>query len=239
MADKETKVADKLGNTLDALFKAGVHFGYDKSRRHPSTKNYIFGNKNRVELFDLEKTNEALDKALHFIEELGRNNKVLLFAASKFEALEALRATALALDLPYMAGRWVGGVFTNFGEIKKRVAVLEKLREQKEAGELSKYTKKERLMIDREIARLEKNFAGIVSMKDLPAALFVIDPKTEHIAVREAKDKNIPVLALANSDCDVSLVTYAIPGNDASKGSIAYVLSRVVEAYKKGKVNLQ
>lgn len=225
----------KTGSKLEELFKAGVHFAYDKSRRHPSTRSFIFGNKNRVELFDLEKTNEALERALAFVEELGRNNKTLMFAASKFEALELLRSTALSLNAPYMAGRWVGGVFTNFNEIKKRVATLETLREKKEAGELSKYTKKERLLIDRDIARLEKNFGGIVGMKEAPAALFVIDPKAEHIAVEEANDKRIPVIALANSDCDVSAVEFPIPGNDASKTSIAYILSRVADAYKKGK----
>ncbi len=223
------------GSKLEALFKAGVHFAYDRSRRHPSARGYIFGTKNRVELFDLEKTEEMISRAAAFMEDLGRAGRAVLFAGSKFEALELVRNTAESLDQPFMAGRWVGGIFSNYNEIKKRVATLEALRAKRDAGELAKYTKKERLMIDRDIARLEKNFAGIVHMKELPAALFVVDSKAEHIAVQEAKDKSIPVLALCNSDCDLTLVDFPIPGNDTSKISIAYVLSRMAEAYKKGK----
>jgi small subunit ribosomal protein S2 len=134
--------------------------------------------------------------------------------------------------MPFVDGRWIGGTLTNYPEIRRRVEKLEKLTVEREKGELAKYTKKERLLIDREISNLEYMFSGIVSLKGMPSALIVVDPKKEHIAVKEAQDKGIPVVAIAGSDCDLTEVTYAIVGNDASQTSIAYFMSEIVKAYK-------
>lgn len=220
---------------IDSMFKAGAHFAYSKSRRHPSTKAYIFGAKNKVEIFDLEKTQTLLAKVLEFVGSLSQFNKQILFVGGKSEAKDAIKAAGTALGMPYVSGRWIGGTLTNFDEIKKRVAKLEQLTGERERGELAKYTKKERLLIDREIANLEIMFSGIVPMKEMPKAMFVVDPKREKIAVQEALDKGIPVIALLGSDCDMKEVTFPIVGNDSSLASVKFFVDEIVKAYKTAK----
>jgi len=221
---------------IDSLFKAGAHFGYSKTRRHPSIATFIFGVKNKVEIINLEKTEELLEKALNFISTLAKEGKQVLFVGGKNEARNALRFAAESAGMPFVDGRWIGGTLTNFPEIKKRLNKLEDLTKQKEKGELSKYTKKERLMIDREIANLDRFFSGIVSMKDLPKALVVVDSKKEEIAVTEAQKMNIPVVALCGTDCDISQIKYPIVANDSSVSSITFLINEIAKAYKKGKV---
>lgn len=234
-----TNTKNKESKMVDELFKAGAHFGFVRSRRHPSTKPYIFGSKNRVEIFDLEKTEVALEKALDFVKKLGAAHSSILFVGGKGEARTALKAGAESLGMPFVDGRWIGGTLTNFTQIKKRVQKLEDLTTQKEKGELAKYTKRERMLIDKEIENLKRFFEGLTAMKDLPKALFVIDSKKEEIAIKEAKEKGIPVVALCGSDCDITLVDYAIPANDASVTSIAFFVNKIVEAYDMGKKQVQ
>jgi len=224
-------------NLMDELFKVGAHFGFVKSRRHPSAKPFIYGSKNNIEIFDLEKTQEELKTALAFIEKKGEEGVNILFVGGKSEAREAITKAGQSLDMPYVASRWIGGTLTNFSEIKKRLTRLEELTQQKEKGELGKYTKKERLLIDREIEKLTIYFGGIAFMKALPKVIFVIDPKKENIAVAEAKKMKIPVVALAGSDSNLHEVEYAIPGNDSSRQSIGFITNLIVEAYKQGKAN--
>lgn len=220
---------------IDALFAAGAHFGYRRFKRHPTAAPHIFGVKNGVEIFDLEKTKAALLDARVFVKALAASGKTVLFVGGKNEAREAVKSGALRIGLPYVAGRWVGGTLTNFGNIRSRIDKMLDLRAKREKGELAKYTKKERLLIDRDIARLEELFGGLVPLSALPAALFVIDPGKEHTAVAEARKTGIPVVALASSDCDFSVIDYVIPGNDAARASIAYFVDRMVEAYEAGK----
>lgn len=224
-------VQDKM---IEQMFSAGAHFGYSRSRRHPSVSPLIFGAKNRVEIFDLEKTKEFLEKAKAFMTALAQDGKQFLLVGGKNEAREAIRNAAARLGMPYVAGRWIGGTLTNFKEIRGRIDKFLDLSGKREKGELGKYTKKERLLIDREIADLERFFGGLVSMKELPKALFVIDPKHEHTAVAEAKKTGVPVVALLGSDCDLRGVAYPIPGNDAAIGSIGFFVSQITEAYEKG-----
>ncbi len=219
---------------ISALFKAGAHFGFVKSRRHPSAKSFIFGSKNNIEIFDLEKVKVELEKALNFIETKAEAGATLLFVGGKSEARKAVEKAGKELGLPYVAGRWIGGTLTNFSEIKKRIAKLEELTSQKEKGELGKYTKKERLLIDREIENLTIYFNGLSTMKALPKILVVVDPKKEHIAVSEAHKMKIPVVALAGSDCDLYSVDYSVPANDSSQASIGLFVEEIVSAYKKG-----
>lgn len=221
-------------NIIDALFSVGAHFGFVKSRRHPSAKPFILGAKNKTEIFDLEKTSKELEKALGFIQMKAKEGASVLFVGGKSEAREAVIKSGKSLDMPFVPGRWIGGTLTNFTEIKKRIARLEELTTQREKGELAKYTKKERLLIDREIDKLNLYFSGLSTMKFLPKLLVVIDPKKEHIAVKEAKTMRIPVVALAGSDSNLYEIDYAIPGNDASRQTIDFILSQIVEAYKKG-----
>lgn len=231
---------DSVKNTkndpiIDALFRAGVHYGYARSRRHPSVKPYIFTSKNKTDIFDLEKTKDLLEKSKELVRNLGREGKQVLFVGSKHEALPFIKKAAEELAMPFVAGRWVGGTLTNFSVIRARIDKLLTLREQRDAGELaSKYTKKERLMIDREIARLENLFSGLVLLKNLPSAIVVIDPGKEHIVISEARKMGVTVIALAGSDCDLALVNHPVVGNDASSQSIALFLEAITLSYREG-----
>lgn len=218
---------------IEKLFAVGAHFGYAPSRRHPSVSNYIFGSKGGTELFDLEKTSAALTVALEQIKKLAAERKTILFVGGKAEAREALTRAAERLNQPYVASRWIGGTLTNFSEIKKRVNRLLELSDLREKGELAKFTKKERLLIDREIVDLDAMFGGLRGMHKLPDALFVVDPRLEAGSVEEARQLNIPVFALLNSDCNTAPVTYPIPGNDASLQSISFVLNEIAVMYEK------
>lgn len=231
--EKKTKNND----IIDAMFKAGAHFGYQKSRRDASTSPFIFGTKNKIEIIDLEKTKEQLEKAQEFVTNLAKTGKQLLFVGGKSEAKIAVKIGAMSVDMPYVDGRWIGGALTNFPEIKKRIAKFEDLQKQKEKGELSKYTKKERLLIDREIENLDTMFSGIVSMREAPKAIFVIDPKKEFIVVAEAKKMGIPVIALANTDCNIKNLDFPIVANDASVSSIAFFVTEIAKSYKAGKIS--
>ena len=226
----------KNDDIIEAMFKAGAHFGYQKSRRNASVAAYIYGTKNKTEIIDLEKTVEMLETAKNFITELAKAGKQILFVGGKNEARNTVKIAAMSVDMPYVTGRWIGGTITNAIEIKKRVAKFEDLQKQKEKGELSKYTKKEKMLIEKEIENLDEMFSGIVGMKDLPKALFVIDPRKENIAVSEAKKAGIPVIALANTDCNIKEIDYPIVANDASVSSIALFVSEITKAYKAGKI---
>lgn len=217
---------------IDAMFTAGAHFGLGRSRRHPKAAKFVFGTKNRTDIFDLEKTGELLEAAKSFTALLAKDNKTILFVGGKKEASQAVKNAAQSLNMPYVDGRWIGGTLTNFGNIRKRVEKYEGLVSDREKGELAKYTKRERMLIDKDIAKLEKMFFGIVPMKKLPDAIVIVDPRYESTAVAEAKHTKIPTIALANSDCDISEIKYPLVGNDTAKSSISFFLSEIVKAYQ-------
>lgn len=221
-------------NTIEEMFRAGVHYGYSKSRRHPSASQYVFTTKNGVDIINIEKTEELLKKALEFVTKLAASGKTILFVGTKPEARQQIIETALVLNMPYVGERWVGGALTNFSEIKKRIIKLLDLRNQKEKGELDRYTKKEKLLIDKEMEDMTKNFQGLTGVTRTPDAVFVIDPKKEQIAVTEAKKMNLPIIALLNTDCNLKQVQYPIIANDASVSSITFFLSKIKEAYNSG-----
>ncbi len=233
----KTGTTSSAGEALiEGLFSAGAHFGFVKSRRHPSAKPFIFGVKNKIEIFDLEKTKDSLENALEFVETLGSKNATILFVSGKSEAKEAITSTAESVNQPYVAGRFIGGTLTNFPQIRKRVEKMESLVSQKDKGELAKYTKKERLLIDRDIQKLKDFFFGLSVMKKLPDALFVVDSKKEYIAIAEARKMSIPVVALCGTDNNLNEIDFPIPGNDASKVSIEFFLKKVADAYKAGQL---
>jgi small subunit ribosomal protein S2 len=217
---------------VDELFAVGAHFGYTRSRRHPTVSSFIYGAKQRFEIIDLEKTADQLAKACAFVAELAKDKKQVLFVSSKQEAKRVVKEAAEKIGMPYVAGRWIGGSLTNFPEIRKRVEKLTALSQEREKGLLAKYTKKERLMIDREIDRLEATFSGLVPMVKKPHAMIVVDSRHEDIAVDEARQSGIPVIALTGTDCDLSRVDYPIVANDSLEKSISYVVNALVEAYK-------
>lgn len=220
---------------IESMLEVGAHFGYSKARRHPSTKTFIAGTKNGYEIFDLEKTSQQLEKAIEFVSQVTKDKGQILFVSTKRELASILKDATLKIDQPYATGRWIGGTLTNFEEIGKRVKRLETLQEQKTKGLLAKYTKKERLMIDREIVDLEERFGGITNMKFKPKAMFVIDSKHEEIAVQEAINEKIPVIGISNSDCDIDALTYPIIANDSSVKSVRFFMDKIVEAYRSSK----
>jgi len=223
-----------LSKDIQEMVRVGAHFGFLRSRRHPSFKSLICGVKNMTEVIDLEKTEEMLKKAEEFVTELAKNKKTIMFVSSKSEAMGIVRQYAEGLSMPFVASRWIGGTLTNFVEIKKRTHRLADLVAKKEKGELLKYTKKERLMFDREIDSLTAMFDGLKGVEKIPSAIFVVDAKKEHIAVAEAKQTGVTIVSLSSSDNDVKGVDYPIAANDASKASIEFFVSRIAAAYKQG-----
>jgi small subunit ribosomal protein S2 len=221
-----------MDTILDEMFKAGVHFGYSRSSRHPSMKPMVYGTKNRVDIINLELTVSHLAKAKEILRGLSAGGKKVLFVGTKNEAKVATRAAADALNMPYVVERWVGGIFTNFSEIKKRIARMKELASKKEKGELDVYTKKERLILQWEEERLMKLFGGLSDMTERPAAILVIDPKKEKNAIAEAKKVGVPVIALMNTDCDYADADFPIPGNDSSSASIQLILNELVSSYR-------
>ncbi len=220
---------------VQELYDAGVHFGYARARRHPTAAPFLFGTKDRNDIFDLEETKKRLDAATAFISSLSGTGKMVLFVGGKPEARGLVEGAAQQVGQPFVAGRWIGGTLTNFKNIRKRVERLLQLTEERESGKLEKYTKRERLMIDREIEELRNRFGGLVTMSELPAALFVVDSRHEFVAVEEANQLKIPVIALSSSDCDFSKIKFPIPGSDTSVRAIRYVIDSVVEAIQEGK----
>ncbi len=220
---------------IQELADAGVHFGYTKTRRHPSTKPFIFDTKNNVDIIDIEQTEELLKKASEFLATQGKENKVVLFVGTKAEAKEATRTGADALKMPYVTNRWIGGTLTNFTEIKRRVDILVDLKDKKAKGLLDKYTKKEQSDFGRQINKMEGYFGGLIGMNKKPDAIFIIDVKKEINAFKEALQLKIPVISISNTDCDISEVEFPIVANDASVTSLKFLTNKLVDAYKSGK----
>jgi small subunit ribosomal protein S2 len=226
-------MSQKVNESLiQEMYDAGCHVGYSKTRRHPSTKPFIFQSRAKKDVIDLEMTAQQLEAALEFISELKKADKQILFVGTKPEAKRIVRGQAELIDMPYVSERWLGGTLTNSKELQKRVNRLITLSDQSEKGELVFQTKKEKLMLEREIERLERKFGGVKDMKKAPAALVVIDPKKEHIAVTEALQMNIPVIAIANTDCDVSIINYPIVANDTNISSMSLMMEKITDALK-------
>lgn len=215
-------------DTIKDMFEAGVHYGTLRASRNPSVKKYIYGTKANVDIIDIEQTATQIEKARAFIADLKENKKVILFATSKAEVKDLLKDSALRFESPYISGRWVGGLFTNFEIIRKRINRMIEITDLKAKGELKKYTKKEQSLMDKEVERLEKLFSGVKDLTSLPAALLVVDPKKEFIAVKEAQDMGIPVIAIANTDCKISGIDFPILANDSSRSSVDFVLHQLL-----------
>lgn len=221
--------------TLEELLEAGVHFGHQVRRGHPRMRPYIYGAREGVHIIDLTQSDKFLKEACEFVYELGKQGKVLLFVGTKKQARPIVEELAKKVEAPYMIERWMGGFLTNFEEIKKRIKLLKDLKEQKEKGQLSKYTKKEQLLLDRKMAKLQKDFAGVMELGSLPDAIFVTDAVSENVAVKEANRVKIKVVAIADSNSDPTMIDYPIPGNDDAIKSIKILVEAVASAYGEGK----
>jgi small subunit ribosomal protein S2 len=230
-------MATKTDNTfIEKLFEAGAHFGFKKSRRHPTVVNYLYTTKDGNDIFDLEKTVELLTNAKEALKEAGLHGKTVLFVGTKDEASKIVKDAAEKTESPYVTNRWIGGMLTNFSEIKKRIARMQELLHEKASGELErKYTKKERVVIGREVDKLEFNYLGISTIHKLPDYMLVVDPRHDSIAVQEANEKGIPVIAIMGSDCDADAITFPVYGNDSLQASVALLLNELTEAYREGK----
>ncbi len=220
------------GTLIDGMVAAGAHYGYTRTRRHPSIKQFLYATKDRSDLIDLSKTSTQLEVAIKVMADAIAGGKQVLFSGNKPEAQQITKEIALALRMPYVTNRWIGGTLTNFGEIKKRIEKLQDLLDKKEKGELSVYTKKERLLIDRSIEKMDRSFGGLSEMKQLPAVLFVVDSLAEDTAVKEANFMHIPVISISNTDCNVDMIDYPIVANDASQSSLKFFLDHIEHALK-------
>lgn len=221
--------------TLEELLKAGVHFGHALSKRHPKMTPYIFSERNGVHIVNLEKTQEQLKAAVEFARHCGATGQKLVFVGTKEQAQAIVKTAALACGMPYVTTRWLGGTITNFAVLKKLLKKYHDLLRKKEKGELGKYTKKEQLEFEREIIRLEESVGGIASLEKIPDALFVIDVKYEDTAVREARKKNIPLIALCDTNVDPSGITYCIPANDDATRSIELITNAIAAGVQEGR----
>src|SRR3989338_9180647 len=236
---QKVKNAEKSTDSLiEQMFNAGAHYGYSKTRRHPSVSFYIYATKNKGDIIDLEKTVIMLDQAKEFIKDLGARGKTVLFVGTKPEAKATVKNIAEALNMPFVTERWIGGTLSNFGEIKKRINELENYRKESKEGGLEKYTKKERVVMAKKMEKLVKYYGGLVGLKKIPDALYIVDARSEHIALTEAIGGGVPVVALVNSDSNIKGIDYPILGNDASVPSINLFTALIVGAYKEGLATL-
>lgn len=227
---KETAKETGFNLDLEEMARAGLHFGHRTSRINPKMKPYLQGVRSTVHIILLEKTAEKLKEALKFIQELILQGKILLLVGTKIQVKDLVKGTAVECGLPYVSERWLGGTFTNFGIIRKRIEYFKNLEKQKNTGELEKYTKKERAKIDQELKNLERKFGGIKNLEKLPDAIFVLDMKKDYLAVKEAREFGVKVIGISDTNTDPTLADYPIPANDDAISSVKYILDKVKEA---------
>lgn len=221
--------------TVQDLFDAGLHFGHQFKRWNPKSKKYVFGRHHGVSIIDLEKTLECLNQASEFLEDLVASGKDVLYVGTKKQAQEIIRDAATRVRMPFAANRWLGGALTNFSTIKTSLNKYHKFLEMERDGSLMNVAnKKELASIKREMKRMYRNFEGLVNVQKLPAALVVVDTKTEYIAVAEARKMGIPVVGLVDTNSDPTLVNYPVPGNDDAVKAIRLVVEIFTEAVQKG-----
>jgi small subunit ribosomal protein S2 len=217
------------------MLKAGMHFGHSTSRWHPKMKPFIFSERSGVHIINLEETQKLLDQALNQIKQIVSRGGILLFVGTKTQAAPIVRKYAEACGMPFVTERWLGGTLTNFRQIKESIKRFKMLKDQRDKGELKKYTKKEQLMIQWEIQDMEKRLGGIESLTKVPEALFVIDIRHERTSVREANDTGARVFAVCDTNVNPKGVDYIIPANDDSVKGIELLCKAVSEAVKEGK----
>lgn len=200
--------------SMQQLLDAGVHFGHQTRRWNPKMKRFIHGDRAGIHIVDLHQTLRHLEASYVFVRDLIADGGTVLFIGTKRQAQDSIRSYAERCSMPYVNERWLGGMLTNFQTISKRVGKMQEFRRMRDSGELEAMPKKEALLVRRELAKLERNLAGIRGMEELPEAIFVLDTKKEHIAVTEARKIGVPIVAVVDTNCDPDLVDYAIPGND-------------------------
>ncbi len=214
---------------VDDMAKAGVNFGHTVSKLHPKMKPFVAGVKSNVHMIDMEKSAKEFSHALEFIAKLIAESKTILFVGTKIQAKTLTKQTAEEVGMPYVTERWLGGTFTNFETISKRVAHFKDLEAKKAKGEFEKYTKYERMILDEEITSLKTKFEGIKNMAKLPEAILILDLKKDIAVAREAKRKGIKIIGIVDTNIDPTLADYPIYANDDAVSSIAYILEKIKE----------
>ncbi len=221
--------------TMKALLESGVHFGHRTNKWNPKMRSFIFTERNGIHIIDLQQTVSLLDEAYEFVRDNVAQGGTILFVGTKRQAQDTIRDEADRCGMPYVNERWLGGTITNWFTIQKRIFELERLERMRDSGEIDLLTKKEGLMIEREIERLEHRLSGIRTMKRLPDLLFVVDVMREETAVHEANLKEIPVIAMVDTNCDPKNVDYIIPSNDDAIRAIKLIVGKIADAVMEGK----
>ena len=221
--------------SMKQLLECGVHFGHQTRRWNPKMKPFIFTERNGIYIIDLQKTVKGLEKAYDFVREVSKSGGTILFVGTKRQAQDPIRDEAIKCGQYYINQRWLGGLLTNFATIRRRVTRMVELEAMENDGSINKYPKKEIIQLRKEREKLEKYLSGIKNMKDIPDALFVIDPRRETIAVLEAHKLNIPVIAIVDTNCDPDVIDYPIPGNDDAIRAIELVVGLMANAFIEGR----
>jgi len=220
--------------SMKQLLECGVHFGHQTRRWNPKMKPYIFTERNGIYIIDLQKTVKGLERAYDFVREVAKSGGSILFVGTKRQAQDPIREEALKAGQYYINQRWLGGLLTNFATIRRRVTRMVELQEMEENGTINRYPKKEIIQLRKEREKLEKYLSGIKDMKDIPDALFVIDPRRETIAVLEAHKLGIPVISIVDTNCDPDVIDYPIPANDDAIRAVKLLTGKVADAVLEG-----
>ena len=221
--------------TMKALLESGVHFGHRTHKWHPKMKPYIFTERNHIHIIDLQKTVRALDEAYKAVRDVVANGGTILFVGTKRQAQDTIQTEAQRCGMPYVTARWLGGMLTNWRTIRERVNELERLERMRDKGDFNKLTKKEALLLERKMEKLETRLGGIRDMVGLPDMVFVVDIRRESTAVHEANLLNIPVVAMVDTNCDPSNIDYVIPSNDDAIRAIKLIVGKIADAVIEGK----
>ena len=221
--------------SMKALLEAGVHFGHQTRRWNPKMAPYIYTERNGIYIIDLQKTVKKLEEAYNFVRSISESGQSLLFVGTKKQAQESIEQEAKRCEMFYVNQRWLGGMLTNFKTIQGRIAQLRKIEKMEADGDFAFLPKKEVIKLKAEQEKLEKNLGGIKDMKKLPGALFVVDPRKEHIAILEAQTLGIPVVAIVDTNCDPDEADYPIPGNDDAIRAVKLIASKMADAVLEGK----
>ena len=221
--------------SMKHLLEAGVHFGHQTRRWNPKMAPYIFTERNGIYIIDLQKTVRKVDEAYMFIRNLAMEGKTVLFVGTKKQAQESIQSEAARCNMFYVNNRWLGGMLTNFRTIRSRVERLNEIDKMEQSGQFEVLPKKEVIQLQREREKLENNLGGIREMKKLPGALFVVDPRKEHIAVAEARTLGIPIVAIVDTNCDPDEVDYVIPGNDDAIRAVKLIAGKMADAVLEGR----
>ena len=221
--------------SMKQLLEAGVHFGHQTRRWNPKMKEYIFTERNGIYIIDLQKTVKKIDEAYNFVRDVAMNDGTVLFVGTKKQAQESIEQEAKRCEMFYVNQRWLGGLLTNFKTIQTRIAKLNQINKMEADGDFDLLPKKEVIQLCALREKLMKNLGGIKEMKKLPSCMFVVDPCKEHIAVMEARNLGIPIVAIVDTNCDPDDVDYVIPGNDDAIRAVKLIASKIADAVLEGK----